>query len=99
MQEELKDDRPLPSQVFLELSNVAKPFGPNLLAHARLGELLAIEDVRMHADDKHLLVIGAVKDSDSTAFRKALRVAPQEIVAELLARRLLEGEHLDALRI
>src|SRR5215469_12528949 len=99
VQEELEDDGSLPAQVFLEVINVAEPLGPDAPGHARSGQPLLIEDVRVHPHDQDLLVIGAIEDTDSTALREAVRVAPEEVMTELLGRRLLEGEDLDALRI
>ena len=53
----------------------------------------------MHADDQHLLVIGAVEDADAAALRQRLRGAPEKIVVQFGRARVLEAEHLAALRI
>ena len=53
----------------------------------------------MHAGDQHLLVIGAVEDADAAAFRQVARGAPEKIVLQLARARMLEAEHLAALRI
>ena len=53
----------------------------------------------MYAHHEHLLVVGAVEDADLATLREALRVAPQEIVIELLGRWHLEAVHRDALRV
>jgi hypothetical protein len=34
----------------------------------------------MHAHDEDLLVIGSVENSDTASLRKALKIAPEEIV-------------------
>ena len=53
----------------------------------------------MHAHHQHLLVVGAVEDADLAALRQRLGGAPEEIVLEFFRARLLEGMHVDALRI
>ena len=53
----------------------------------------------MHSHDEHLLVMRAVEDPDLAAGGQPLRVAPQEVVVELLGRGNLEAVHVDALRI
>ena len=53
----------------------------------------------MDPDHEHLLVIRAVEDPDPSPFGERLRVAPQEVVVELLGRGLLEGHDLAALRV
>ena len=53
----------------------------------------------MHADDEHLLVVGAVEDADVAARGQTHRGAPQEVVVDLVRRRNLERVHLAALRV
>ena len=51
----------------------------------------------LQGDD--LFVVRSVEDADATALWRRLRGAPQEVVVELLARWLLERDHLHALRV
>ena len=60
---------------------------------------LAAENLRMHANDQHFLVIGTIEDADPPAFGQTARGAPEKIVLQLLGARLFETEHLAALRI
>ncbi len=60
---------------------------------------LADQDLRMHAHDQHLLVIGAVEDADAPALGQVPRRPPQEVVVQLLGAGVLEAEHLAALRV
>ena len=53
----------------------------------------------MHADDKHLLIIGPVEDADSPAFRQIAASAPEKIVFQFGSAGMLEAEHLAALRV
>ena len=53
----------------------------------------------MHAHHEHLLVMGAVEDADLAASGQAPRVAPEEVVVELLRRGHLEAVHRDTLRV
>ena len=53
----------------------------------------------MHANDQHLLVVGSVEDADPAAFGQIARGAPEKIVFQFVGARMLEAEHLAALRI
>src|SRR5690348_12182962 len=53
----------------------------------------------MDSHDEHLLVVRAVEDPDLAALRQPPRVAPQEVMVELLGRRDLEAVHRDSLRV
>ena len=71
---------------------------PDLLRQALVGDVLRAEQLGMHADDEHFLVVRAIEDADVTPAREHARGAPQKIVIELLRRRRLERVHLAALR-
>ena len=53
----------------------------------------------MHANDQHLFVLAAIENADAAALGQAACRAPQEIVIEFEARRLLETEDLATGRI
>ena len=53
----------------------------------------------MHVDDEHFLVIGPIEDADPSTLRQAAGGAPEKIVFQFFGARLLEAEHLTALRI
>ena len=53
----------------------------------------------MHPNDQHFLVIGAIEDTDPSAFGKATGRTPEKIVLQLFGARLFETEYLAALRI
>src|SRR5450830_53711 len=53
----------------------------------------------MYTYDQHLLVIGSVEDADPAAFRQTLGSTPQKIMFKFRGTRMLETEHLAALRI
>ncbi len=53
----------------------------------------------MHADDQHLLVIGAVEDADPPAFRQIARGAPEKIVFQFCGAGMFETEYLAALGV
>ena len=65
----------------------------------RVREPFAAENLGMHADDQHLLVIGSVEDADPPAFRQIARGAPEKIVLQFGGAGMLEAEDLAALRI
>src|SRR6516225_6386539 len=82
IQKELENDRPLPGQVFLEVGNVGETLVPDALAHARRGQLLALEDIGVHADHEDFLVVRAIEDADTAAFGQGLHVPPQKVMVE-----------------
>ncbi len=47
---------------------------------------LAAKNLRMHANDKHLLIVGTIEDADSSAFGKPARRAPEKIMFQLPRR-------------
>ena len=47
-------------------------------------ESLALQELGMHADDEHLLVVRTVEDGDFAASRQPVGIAPQVVVAQLL---------------
>jgi hypothetical protein len=63
------------------------------------GQLLMLQELPVHADDKDLFVVGSIENADPAPFRNADGVTPQEIVREFLRRRLLERMDPAALRI
>ena len=60
---------------------------------------LAAQNLRMHPNDQHFLVIGTIEDADPPAFGKPARRAPEKIMLQFFGARLFEAENLAALRI
>jgi hypothetical protein len=84
-------------KVLLQVHDGAIPLLPDVLLVAQFfGQPLAAENLRMHSNDQHFLVIRAVEDADPSAFGKAARGAPEKIVIELFCTGLLEAEDLAA---
>src|SRR6476620_10030555 len=70
----------LPLRCPLQMHDGPILFVPDsLLVVYRTGQPFAAENLWMHAGDQHLLVIGAVEDSDPPAFRQFTGGAPQKI--------------------
>jgi hypothetical protein len=63
------------------------------------GQALRVQDLLVHADDQHFLVVGPVEDPDASTFGQTARGTPQEVVIEIFGARVLETEHLASLRI
>ena len=72
---------------------------PDILAHQRFRQLLALEQFRVHAHDQNFLVIRTVENADAPALWQVPRCAPKKIMIQLLRTRLLERMHLHALRV
>jgi hypothetical protein len=99
VQEELQHDHAVPAQVTLEPADVRVAILEDLLRLRLDGQPLALEELGMHADHQHLLVVRAVEDADAAALGEALRAAPEKVVVELFVARRLEGGDLASLRI
>ena len=97
VEEELQDERAVADEVALELVDVVVSATPERFA-AILAWKLA-QQFRMDPHHEDVLVVRAVEDPDPSPFRQGLHVAPEKVVIELLARRLLEREDLTALRV
>src|SRR5215469_17266539 len=76
VQEELENDRPLPSEVILEVRNVEEPLAPDAFAHERRGQLLSLQDMLVNAHNEDLLVVRSVEDPDPSPLGQALDVTP-----------------------
>ena len=78
---------PLRCRWFFQVHDGAIAFLPDgLLVEQLVRQLLAAQNLRMHAHDQHFLVIGAVEDADAAAFRQAAGGAPEEIVFQFRRR-------------
>src|SRR5579862_8553204 len=64
-----------------------------------LGDSLLVDELRMHANDQHFLIVGAVENGDLPARRHADIRTPQKIVSQLLMGWRFERVHVYALRI
>jgi hypothetical protein len=60
---------------------------------------LVLQDFRMHADHQHFFVIRTVENPDPPALRQATIGAPEKIMRQFRAARLLKTENLTSLRI
>ena len=70
MEEELDDARTADVEMFLQIRDLTIPVLPDrLVVTRRIREPLAAENLVMHTDDQHFLVIGTVKDVDPPPFR------------------------------
>ena len=97
MQEYLDDLRAVAMKVLLQVRDGFIPLLPNVLLVAQLfGKPLAAENLWVHSNNQHFLVIGTVEDADPAAFRKSACRAPKEIVIELFCTGLFETENLAA---
>ena len=70
--EELQNFRPLSGEVVLEMRDVGEPLVPDPLADERRGQLLPLQDLRVHAHDEDFLVVRTVEDADAPALGQAL---------------------------
>ena len=70
-----------------------------LLVAQLFRKALAAENLRMHSNDEHLLVVRTIEYADPSAFGKAARRAPEKIMFQFFGARLFETENLAAFRI
>jgi hypothetical protein len=88
VEEELEDGHTPQGEDPLEIVDDLVAGAPNLFGHEVL-----------YPHDEHVLVVGAVEDADAPLGRRALVVAPQEVVVGLLRRGGLERGNPAALGV
>src|SRR6202042_1595613 len=81
VEEQLDDLEPVVDEPALPLIDLLVATGPDAAAPGRRREPLVVEELRVHAHDEHLLVVGAVEEPDLPARREVDGVPPQEVVA------------------
>jgi hypothetical protein len=86
-------------EVALEAVDVLEALVPHVLRDELRRQPLRAQQVLVDAHDQDLLVPRAVEDADPPALRQVPRVAPEEVVVELLGRRRFEGRDLAARRV
>ena len=100
VQEELDDAGSVAVEMALQIRDRPIPLVPDrLVVVRRVREPFAAEDLGMHADDQHLLVVGPVEDADPPALRQITGRAPEKIVLQFRGAGMFEAEYLAALRI
>ena len=98
VEEELDDAGSVAVEVSLQIHDGTIPVVPNhLIGVRRVRDPFAAENLGMHADDKHLLVVGSVEDPDPPAFRQIAGGAPEKIVLQFGGAGMFKAEYLAAL--
>src|SRR5438067_12225951 len=100
MEKELQNMGSVFCQMFLPVADLSESFFPDIFVILdRLRQRLALQDFRVHAYDENFLVMRAVKNSYTPAFRCRFLRTPQVIVVHFFGRGLFERDDLAALRI
>ena len=100
VEEKLDDSRSVTVEMLFQVHDGTIPFLPDsFLVKQLVRQPLAAQNLRMHPNDQHFLVIGTVEDADAAAFRQTLGGAPQKIVLQFRSTGMFETEHLAALGI
>src|ERR1700689_1682488 len=100
MEEELEDTGAVTVEMLLQVDDGTIPLLPDgLLVEQLSRKPLTAENLRMHPNDEHLLIVRAIENADPPSFRQMAGGAPKKIVLQLLGARLLETENFAALRI
>src|SRR5690606_9277245 len=100
VQEELQDRRAVARQVTLEGVDVLVAVLPELLAvRVCTGHILSMDQLGMHPGYQHFLVVRTIEYPDPSTLGQVHHAPPEEVVIQLLRSRMLEREHLRALRI
>ena len=86
-------------QVALPVVDLPIPAVADVAFRCRRGQSLRGEQVLMHPDDEHLLVVGPVEDADPAPPGQGALVTPEEVVVQFFGGRLLEGTDGDRLRV
>src|SRR6516165_4651321 len=73
---------------------------PNsVLVERSICNALAAENLWVHADDQHLLVIASVENADPSPFRQVTGGPPEKIMLQFRRAGMSVAENLTALRI
>jgi len=75
VEKELDDPEAVVGQIALPLVDRVVAVLPDVVLASVGRQLLGHEVLGVHADDEHLLVVGAVEDADLTARRQVLLIA------------------------
>src|SRR5450759_4878779 len=95
MQEDLDHPSAVAMEMLLEVTDRAEPVIPEGLPVDQLTwEALVVKDLRVDADDEHVLVVGTIEDADPPALGLSTGGTPEEVVLEFLGAGLLEAEAL-----
>src|SRR5260370_23250487 len=86
-------------QLALPVVELTVAAGPDAALPRRRGQPLRVEQVRMHPDDEHLLVVGPVEDADPAPAGQRALVTPEEVVVKLFRGWLFEGPDRYPLRV
>ena len=92
VEEELDDPGAITMEMFLQVHDGTIPILPNglvLLVEQFMRKSLGTKNLRMHANDEHLLVVGTIEDADPPAFRQMAGCAPEKIMFQLVSGCLL----------
>ena len=85
VQEEFAYDHPVARQVVFEIADVFVALLPEVLSEEHARELLFFDELRMHTDHEHFLVVRTVEYADAAAVGQDLHAAPEVVVVEVLA--------------
>ena len=66
------------------MRDVGEPLVPDALVDERRRKLLPLQNFVMHAHDENLFVVRPVEDADPAPLWKARRVAPHEVMVEVI---------------
>ena len=98
-QVEFEHHRAVAHEVMLEGADLLEAMLPDILAGSAGRQVLPLQQVRMHPHRQHLLVMGAVEDSNAATGGNVLTGPPQKIVRQLFGTGCFERMHFAALRI
>src|SRR5215470_4348508 len=83
IQEEFQDDGSLSRQIVLEMRDVSEPLVPDPLSDERRRQLLAFQNLVMHAKDGHCLRVRPLEYRQPPTRGKAVQVTKQKIVLKI----------------
>jgi len=101
VKKELDDSGTVTVEMLLHVHDRPIPLFPDsFLVKQFIRKPLAAENLRMHTNDEHFLIVGTIEDTDPPTFRQTTGRAPEKNRASFRRRaRLFETENLTALRI
>ncbi len=89
----------MPAEIGFECGDITQPVLPEFSVPHGVGQMLPIQQFRVHAAHQHFFIVTTVMDADAPPGGDPAMGPPQEIMPELFRSRLLETGHLHALRV
>ena len=99
MKEELENDGAVVREMTFKRVDIGIAIGPEIVVDSGIRNALGFDQFGVDLHDEHFLVVGTIEDADAAALGGCAGISPEEVMAELFGRRVLEAGDLATLRV